>query len=81
MSVCRLVCFMGVCSGLYPVALGVSAVELLGLGLALHHRVDGLQVRRVGHEGEGDVAFRHTVDAPVVHAQVVLHISRALGPT
>lgn len=58
-----------------PVALGVAAVELFGLGFALHHRVHSFQVRRVGHQRQSDVPVSHTVYPPVVHAQVVLHIS------
>lgn len=62
----------------YLLPLGVPAVELLGFGLAHHHGVGGLEVGGVGHQRQGDVAVRHSVDPPVVHAQVVLHIPRAL---
>lgn len=62
----------------HPVPVVVSAVELLSLGLPLDHRVDGLQVRRVGHQRQGDVPVCHTVDTTMVHTQVVLHVSRAL---
>lgn len=62
----------------HPLAVVVSAVELLGLGLPLHHGVHGLQVGGVGHQGQRDVAVCHAVDAPVVHPQVVLDVSRPL---
>lgn len=62
----------------HPFAVIVSTVELLGLGLPLHHRVCSLQVGGVGHQRQSDVAVGHTVDAPMVHPQVVLDISRTL---
>ena len=62
----------------HPVPVVVSAVELLGLGLALDDRVHGLQVRGVSHQRQSDVPVGHAVDAPVVHAQVVLYVSGAL---
>lgn len=58
--------------------LSVPAVKLLSFGLAHHHRIGSLQVGRVCHQRQGDVPVGHTVDPPVIHAQVVLHISRAL---
>uniref|UniRef100_A0A146YLN3 Uncharacterized protein n=1 Tax=Fundulus heteroclitus TaxID=8078 RepID=A0A146YLN3_FUNHE len=64
--------------GHHPVPLVVSAVELVGFGLALNHGVHGLQVGRVGHQGQRDVPVRHPVDPPVVHPQVVLHVPGAL---
>lgn len=36
--------------GMYPLALSVSNVELLGFGLSLHHRVHCFQVGGVSHE-------------------------------
>ncbi len=60
------------------VAVVVSTVELLSLGLSLHNGVHGLQVRGVCHQRQGDVPVGHTVDATMVHSQMVLHISRAL---
>lgn len=65
--------------GAHLLALGVPAVELLGLGLSLHHRVHGLQVGRVGHQGQSDVSVRDPVDPLMVHAQVIFDVSRALG--
>lgn len=62
----------------HPVAVVVSAVELLSLGLSLHHRVHGLQVRRVGYQRQRDVPVRHAVDTTMVHPQMVLHIAGAL---
>lgn len=62
----------------YPVAICVSTVKLFSLGLALHHGIDRFQMRRVGNQGEGDVAVSHTIYSSVVHTQVILHISRAL---
>lgn len=62
----------------HPFAVIVSTVELLGLGLPLHHRVCSLQVGRVGHQRQSDIAVGHAVDAPMVHPQVVLDISRTL---
>lgn len=62
----------------HPVAVVVSTVELLSLGLSLHHGVYGLQVRGVRHQRQGDVPVGHTVDATMVHSQMVLHITRAL---
>lgn len=64
----------------HPFAVVVSAVELLGLGLPLHHRVRSLQVGGVGHQRQRDVAVGHAVDAAMVHPQVVLDISRTLRP-
>lgn len=62
----------------HPLPIVVSAVELLSFGLALHHGVDGLQVRRVGHQGQSDVPVCDAVDPAVVHPQVVLHVAGAL---
>lgn len=61
-----------------PLALCVSPVELLCFGLALDHWVHRFQVGGVGHEGQRDVLVSFPVDALMVHAQVVLHIPRAL---
>ena len=59
-------------------ALGVAAVKLLGPHFTLHHRVDRLQVRRVGHHAELDVAVVGAIEPLDVGAQVVLDVSRAL---
>lgn len=67
-----------VSSQTYPVSIGVSAVKLLGFGFSLNHGVNGLQVRRVSHQRQGDVPVRHSVDPTMIHPQMVLHISRAL---
>lgn len=64
--------------GPYLLPLGVPAVELLGFGLAHHHRVGSLEVGGVRHQRQGDVPVSHPVDPPVVHAQVVLHVPRTL---
>lgn len=55
-------------------AVAIAPVELLGLHLALHHGVNGLQVRRVGHHRQADVLVGHTVQTLVRHAQVVLDV-------
>lgn len=68
----------GCVCGSHPVAVVVSAVELLSLGLSLHHGVHGLQVRRVGYQRQRDVPVRHAVDTTMVHPQMVLHVSGAL---
>lgn len=62
----------------HPVAVVVAAVELLSLGLSLHHRVHSLQVRGVGHQRQRDVPVRHAVDATMVHSQMVLDVAGAL---
>ncbi len=49
-------------------ALGVVVVVLLRLGLALHDRIDGLEVRRVGDDCEADHLVGHVVDALVRHS-------------
>lgn len=62
----------------HPVAVVVSTVELLSLGLSLHHRVHGLQMGGVGHQRQRDVPVRHAVDTTVVHSQMVLDVAGAL---
>lgn len=62
----------------HPVAVVVSTVKLLGLGLSLHHGVHGLQVGGVGHQRQRDVPVRHAVDSPVIHSQMVLDVAGAL---
>lgn len=62
----------------YPLALSVSAVELLRFSLALHHRIHRLQVGGVRHEGHCDVLVADSVQPPVIHPQVIFHIARAL---
>ena len=59
-------------------AVGVVAVELLGLRLPLHHRVDGFEVGGVGDQGQVDGLVGGVVDALVRHSQVVLHVTAAL---
>lgn len=64
----------------HPLALGVSTVELLRFSLSLHHWIYGFQVGRVGHERHCDVLVADSVQPPVIHPQVILHIARALRP-
>lgn len=64
---------------IYLLPFRVPAVELLRFSLALNNGVSCLQVRGVCHEGQGDVPVGDAVDPPVVHPQVVLHVTRALG--
>lgn len=61
-----------------PLALAVAAVELLGARLALDDRVAGLQMGRVGHDGQPHVLVRDAVQALDVRAQVVLHVAGAV---
>ena len=58
-------------------AVGPVDEVLLGSGHALDHRVDGLEVRRVGGELEGDLVAG-AADERARLAQVVLHVARAL---
>lgn len=62
----------------YPLALSVSAVELLRLGLSLHHRVHCFQVRWVCHKRHCDVLVTDTIYPLVIHPQVIFHVARAL---
>lgn len=62
----------------YPLALCVSAVELLRFRLALHHRIHGFQVGGVRHQRHCDVLVADSVQPPVIHPQVIFHIARAL---
>ena len=62
----------------HPLALRIAVVELLSPGLALHHRVHRLQMRRVGADGQSDVLVGHAVKALLVCAEMVLHVSRTL---
>lgn len=64
---------------IYLLPFRVPAVELLRFSLALNNGVSCLQVRGVCHEGKGDVPVGDAVDPPVVHPQVVLHVTGALG--
>ena len=59
-------------------ALLVAPVELLRPHLPLHHRVDGLQVRRVRHHRQSDVLVGGAVQPLDVGAQVVLDVARSL---
>jgi len=59
-------------------ALLVTAVELLGTGLALHHGIHSFQMRRVGHDGQADVLVCDAVQALDVGTQMVLDITRTL---
>lgn len=63
----------------YLFALSITAVELLGPGLALDNGVYGLQVRRIGADGQTDVLVCDAVQTLYVRSQMVLYISRALG--
>lgn len=62
----------------YLLPLCVPTVKLLGFCLAHHHGVSSLEVGRVRHQRQGDVPVGHTVDPPVIHAQVVFHVPRTL---
>ncbi len=62
----------------HPIAICVSAVELLCFSLALHHRVRRFKMGRVGHQWQSNIPVSHTIYPPVVHAQVVLDISWTL---
>lgn len=59
-------------------ALTVTAVELLGSGLALDDWVAGLQVRWIGDDGQADVLVRDAVQALDVCAEMVFDITGAL---
>lgn len=59
-------------------ALLIAAIELLGASLALHNRVNGLQVRWIGNNSQTNVLVCHTVQALNICAQMVLDITRAL---
>lgn len=63
----------------HPFAVVVSAVELFGFGLALNHGVHSLEVRGVGHQRQSNVPVCDAVYTTMVHAQVVLHVSRTLN--
>ena len=56
----------------------VPAVKLLRFSLALNNGISCLQVRRICHQGKGDVPVGDAVNPPVVHSQVVLHVTGAL---
>lgn len=62
----------------YPLALCVSTVELLRFSLSLDHWVHGFQVGRVSHEWHCDVLVADSVQPPVIHPQVILHVARSL---
>mmetsp|Transcript_20178 Transcript_20178/g.50825 ORF Transcript_20178/g.50825 Transcript_20178/m.50825 type:complete len:559 (+) Transcript_20178:450-2126(+) len=61
---------------LLRVLVGGVGVVLLGAHFAEHHRIDGLQVRGVGEQGEVDGAAVHG-GPQVGGAQVVLHVAAA----
>lgn len=56
-------------------ALAVAAVELLGARFTLDNRIAGLQMRRIGHDGQAHVLVGDTVQAFDVRAQVVFHVA------
>lgn len=60
------------------VSFSVSAVELLCFGLSLHHWVHCFQMGGVGHQWHGDILVADSVHPPVIHSQVIFHITRAL---
>ena len=53
---------------------------LLGPHDALQHRVDGLQVRRVGGEGDGGLAVAEHAEVLALGAEVVLDVAGAVRP-
>lgn len=65
-------------SSTHLLPLCVPAVKLLCLSLALNNRISCFQMRRICHQGKGDVPVSNAVNPPVVHSQVVLHVTRAL---
>jgi hypothetical protein len=62
-------------------AFTVTAVELLGSGLALDDWIAGLQVRWIGDDSEADVLVGDAVQAFDVRSQVVFDITGALKST
>lgn len=59
-------------------AFRVPTVKLLCFSFALNNRISCFQVRRICHQGKGNVPVGDAVNPTVVHSQVVLHITRAL---
>ena len=58
-------------------ARGIAQAILLGAHDAFHHRIDGLQVARVGRDGDHDLAAARGL-AHARGAQVILDVARAL---
>ena len=66
-------------SHVYFLAVLVSVVELLSLTLANSDRIDCLQMRRVGADGDADGVVGGAVHSLVTQTQVVLDVAGAVG--
>ena len=61
-------------------AVEIAPEELLSPGLALDNGVDGLQVRRVGDDGDLHVFVRHVVQSLHGCPQMIFDVTRAYSP-